>query len=305
MNPTVSIGLPVAQEPINVIHDAIRSVQNQSLTDWELIVVADGADNTTRGYLSALRDPRIRVLLHRRSLGLGARLNEVADLAQGEFLARMDADDIMHPARLENQIRVLRDNPSVDVLSSRAVIIDDDNMIIGISRPVPPTVEQRSMLASTPFIHPTVIARTAWWRLHRYDSRLLRSQDKALWILAANDSTFLRDDEVALFYRIERSLNPTKYARSAEFEREIIRRFGPSIVGHVHTLRIIGTSLTKQIAITMASRLGYADHITSRRYASLNHQGKQEFAITLERALAAPEHSLSVLRGPAAKRPAL
>ena len=194
MNPTVSIGLPVAQEPIDYIRDAIRSVQNQSLEEWELIVVADGSDDATRNFLSALTDPRIRVFLHSGSLGLGHRLNEIADLARGEFLARMDADDIMHPMRLEHQITLLRNNPSIDLVSSRAVVIDEQKRVLGITRPVPPTVQQASMLASTPFIHPTVIARTAWWHSHRYDARFLRSQDKALWIAAANDSFFLRDE---------------------------------------------------------------------------------------------------------------
>src|SRR6476660_8120063 len=112
MNPTVSVGLPVAKEPINYIREAIRSVQNQSITDWELIVIADGSPDATRNYLTSLTDPRIRVFLRRTSLGLSARLNEIADLAQGEFLARMDADDIMYPTRLEHQITVLRDHPT-------------------------------------------------------------------------------------------------------------------------------------------------------------------------------------------------
>ena len=294
MNPTVSIGLPVAQEPIDYIREAIRSVQNQSLTDWELIVIADGSPDITRNYLTALKDPRIRVYLRRSSLGLAARLNEIPGLAHGEFLARMDADDIMHPKRLEHQVTVLRDNPSVDLLSSRAVVIDEDKTVLGITRPAPRTVEQASMLTSTPFIHPTVIARTAWWHAHRYDAQYLRSEDKAFWIIAANDSSFLREDRVALFYRVARSLNPTKYARSARCERKIIRRFGPGIVGRVRTQRIIGWSLTKQIVIAAASKLGQEDRVTSRRYASLTDEQKRELSITLQRALAAADHDLPV-----------
>jgi len=272
-------------------------VRNQSITDWELIVVADGSPDATRDYLNALRDPRIRVFLHRRSLGLAARLNEIADLAHGEFLARMDADDIMHPTRLARQITVLRDNPGVDVVSSRAVVIDEDKAVLGITRSVSPTVEQASMLASTPFIHPTVMARTAWWHLHRYDVRLLRSQDKALWIVAANDSSFLREDDVTLFYRVARTLNPAKYARSARFEREIIRRFGPGIVGHPRTLRAIGSSLTKQIVIALASKLGYAEIVMSHRFSSLNDTERRDYALMLECALAARDHDSPNLPG--------
>jgi len=290
MNPTVSVGLPVAQEPIDYIREAIRSVQNQSLSDWELIVVADGSPDAIRNYLTAIEDPRIRVFLHMNATGLSTRLNEIADLAKGEFLARMDADDIMHPTRLEHQVTVLRDNISVDLLSSRAVIIDEAKAILGITRAVTPTVARASMLGPTPFIHPTVIARTEWWRSHRYDARYVRSQDKALWIVAANDSCFRRDDEIALFYRVARTLNPAKYARSARFERQIICRFGPGVVGQLRTLRFVGSSLTKQIIVAVASKLGHADSIMSRRYASLSDQEKREFAVTLERAIAPADY---------------
>lgn len=292
MNPTVSIGLPVAQEKITYVRDAIRSVQNQSLTNWELIVVADGSPRTTRDYLTGLTDPRIHVFLHAECRGLGARLNEIADLARGEFLARMDADDIMHPERLERQVSILRENPGTDLVACRAVVIDEQNVIMGVTPPVPPTVTPASMLASTPFIHPTVIARTVWWKSHRYDTQLLRSQDKALWIVSARDSCLVRDDQILLFYRVKRALDPVKYACSARFERVIIRHFGPDLVGCIPTLRTLLSSLTKQNIILAASKLGQTPRIISRRYICLNDQELLELATLLEQALA-PVNSTS------------
>ena len=289
MTPIVSIGLPVAQEPLDYIDDAIMSVLNQTLRNWELIVVADGSPHHTRAYLSELKDPRIRIVLHRTSLGLGARLNEIADLADAPFLARMDADDIMHPARLAHQISVLNDNPSVDLLSSVAVVIDQTKKILGITPTMPARVDVASMVATTPFIHPTVIARTAWWRSHRYDIHLMRSQDKALWITSARGSTFLRDSRVALFYRTAHHLDPAKYARTAKFERRIIQQYGPALVGTLGTARLVTLSLAKQVLVHMASRLGREDLVTSRRYAPLALAQAVELAAELDRALKAPD----------------
>lgn len=288
MNPTVSIGLPVAQEKITYVRDAIRSVQNQSITDWELIVVADGSPRTTRDYLTMLTDPRIHVFLHEECLGLAARLNEIADLARGEFLARMDADDIMHPERLERQVSILRGNPGINLVACRAAIIDEHNVIMGVTPQVPPTVTPASMLASTPFIHPTVIARTVWWQLNRYNTQFLRSQDKALWIASARDSCLVRDAQILLFYRVTRAMDPAKYACSVRFERVIIRHFGPALVGCIPTLRILLSSLAKQNIIMAASKLGQTHRILSRRYISLNDQELPALAMQLKTAVAPP-----------------
>lgn len=277
---TVSIGLPVAQEPVEFIRRAVQSVFAQSMTDWELIVVADGVPAATLDYLRSIEDRRVRVVAHSSSKGLATRLNEIAVLAEGEYLARFDADDIMFPHRIEHQLQRLQDS-GVDVLSGRAVLIDQDGSVLGVTHPVTKTVSVESMLAATPFIHPTVFARTEWFRQHPYDESLLRCQDKALWIASAGSTTYERDQEPVLFYRVARHHDSKKYARSVTWERKIIRAYGPAIVGRVKTGAIIARSLVKQVVIDVASKLNKGDSIMARRYATPSNEEARGWATVL------------------------
>ncbi|WP_181158127.1 glycosyltransferase family 2 protein [Microbacterium sp. MYb64] len=277
MSPFVSIGLPVAAEPISYLRDAIRSVLNQSHQNWELIVVADGSPAATVAYLRSFQDPRIRVLAHEASKGLAARLNEIAREAHGDFLARMDADDIMMPERISHQLAALSQS-GADLVSGRSVIIDEDNTILAESASLPTAVDVASMFKSTPFIHPTVLARTTWFRDHPYDETLLRCQDKALWITSAVDSRYFRDPEHVLFYRVAGNLNPSKFARSASFERRIVRRYGPRMIGIVPTAVVLARSMLKQTVIRMASMTGRAQAIMRRRYAAISEPETRRWA---------------------------
>ena len=284
MTPVVSVGLPVAQEDLAIIRDAIQSVLNQTFTDWELVIVADGSPQSTIDYLTSVTDKRVHVHVRKASRGLGARLNEIADLATGVFLARMDADDVMFPMRLEHQTGLLLKDLDVDVISSRAVIIDDDGQVLGITPPTSSNVSIESMLAATPFVHPTVMARTEWWRTHRYDPTFLRSQDKALWITAAAVSRYRRDQEACLFYRVARQLDPEKYRRTAHYERQIVRRYGPEIVGIAGTIRITTSSLAKQLAVSTLARLQLGALVLNRRYLPLANDASDEYSSLLRQA---------------------
>ncbi|MEJ1089348.1 glycosyltransferase [Microbacterium sp. Mu-80] len=261
----MTVGLPVANEPLDYVRDAVLSVLNQSFQDWELIVVVDGAPRATVEFLRSFEDARVRVIAHPDSRGLAARLNEISGLARGEFLARMDADDIMVSSRLAHQLRVLAETKA-DVVTGRAVIVDEETRIVTESPHVSARVDAESMLQKTPFIHPTVIARTEWFRTHPYDETLLRCQDKALWITAASDSEYFRDPEPILFYRVMNDLNPRKYARSARYERKIIRRYGPPRIGCIRTASIVAQSLLKQLVVRVASALGQGAIVMRRRY---------------------------------------
>src|SRR5450759_3790092 len=87
---------------------AIRSIIWQTLTDWELILINDGSHDDGAARAAKFGDPRIRIRRHDESRGLAYRLNEAVRLARGEFIARMDADDICYQERLAVQVGGLR-----------------------------------------------------------------------------------------------------------------------------------------------------------------------------------------------------
>jgi glycosyltransferase involved in cell wall biosynthesis len=94
----------------------VRSIQLQTLEDWELIVIDDGSSDRSSFIVEAFGDARIRLVRETSSAGLAPRLNQAVALSRGEFIARMDADDVCFPQRLARQIAQLREDPSLDVL---------------------------------------------------------------------------------------------------------------------------------------------------------------------------------------------
>jgi glycosyltransferase involved in cell wall biosynthesis len=126
MTPTVSVMMAVYNSE-RYVEEAVASVLGQTFTDFELLILDDGS---TDGSLEVLRrlaatDPRIR-LTSRPNKGLAPTLNELVDMARGEFLARMDADDVSLPERFERQVAYLRAHPECVLVGCRVRLIDPD-----------------------------------------------------------------------------------------------------------------------------------------------------------------------------------
>jgi hypothetical protein len=102
----ITVGLPFWNNE-RTLEAAIRSVQAQTIPDWVLLVVNDGSRDDSAAIVRSFRDPRIRLVDDGEHRGLVYRLNQIAALAASPFLARMDADDLMHPQRLERQLACL------------------------------------------------------------------------------------------------------------------------------------------------------------------------------------------------------
>ena len=124
--PAVSVLMPVYNAQ-RYVAEAIESILAQTFTDFEFLIIDDGSTDKTPEILRryAARDPRIR-LVSRPNRGLVASLNEGLALAWGEFIARMDGDDISLPERFERQLRYLADHPECVMVGSRVIIIDPD-----------------------------------------------------------------------------------------------------------------------------------------------------------------------------------
>src|SRR3954470_5796718 len=86
------------------IQEAVESVLTQTLEDFEFLLYDDASTDGTTDYLMGLRDPRLSVFRNEENLGLAATLNRGIDMAKGEYVARMDADDVCVPDRLQRQV---------------------------------------------------------------------------------------------------------------------------------------------------------------------------------------------------------
>ena len=100
------------------LREAIESILDQTYTNFEFLIINDGSSDRTEEIILSYNDKRIRYIKNEQNLKLIASLNKGLDLAKGEFIARMDADDISLPERLEKQINFLEKHPEIGLLGS-------------------------------------------------------------------------------------------------------------------------------------------------------------------------------------------
>jgi len=164
--PTVSVVMP-AYNAGRFIDGAIRSIRQQTLTDWELIVVNDGSSDDTGEVAErhAADDRRIRVI-HQANAGQAVANNRAIPEARAEYIARMDADDISLPERLSALRNFLDANPSVVVAGTNAIVCDHTGKERHRTRLPESNESIREMLLkrrTNPFYNPTLMFRkTAW-----------------------------------------------------------------------------------------------------------------------------------------------
>ena len=191
--PLVTIAIPIFNAG-RYLHDAVQSCINQTYSNWELLLMCDGStdDSTSIAYEMATMDSRIRVIDDGENKGLIYRLNQSVNLANGEFYARMDADDIMYITRIEEQSVFLENHPEIDVVGTSIMTIDDENNVIGSGL-------YEGIVTS--FVHPSVMGRTIWFKKNPYAEWPLRAEDKELWVRTSATSKFYAIGKPLLFYR--------------------------------------------------------------------------------------------------------
>ena len=127
--PKVSILMPVYNVDI-YLAEAINSILQQTVTDFELLIINDGSTDSTREVVLKFTDPRIRFIENEHNIGLANTLNKGIGLAKGEYIARMDGDDISLPHRLEKQVAVLDQHPDIDVCGAGYRFFDAKNATV-------------------------------------------------------------------------------------------------------------------------------------------------------------------------------
>jgi glycosyltransferase involved in cell wall biosynthesis len=198
-NITVTVGIPIYNAE-RFLELSIQSVLSQTFRSFELILSDDGSTDNSLHIASSFNDPRIIILSDGKNRGISYRLNEQISLAKGKYFVRMDADDLMFPDRLLKQINILKDNHDIDVVGSYAIVIDDENKIIGLRKSkIPNTIEE--CFRSVPFIHPTVMGKIEWFKKYRYSPNLKGVEDADLWVRSFSNSHLFLIKEPLLFYR--------------------------------------------------------------------------------------------------------
>jgi glycosyltransferase involved in cell wall biosynthesis len=273
--PMITVGMPV-YNAAGTLDLAIASVLAQTYPRWILLILDDGSSDGSLEIARKYDDSRIRVIPSSDRRGLCARLNELARLAQTPYLARMDADDVMHPLRLELQLAALT-NTQADLVGASAYSIDVRDRVCGLrtcdNRFDIPQAIRRGL-----FIHPTVMGRTAWFVANPYNSRYERAEDYELWLRTCANSRFYNLKRPLMFYREVGLPYRSKYLRSTRAILRVLRDyrdFDPASIIHRFIRLMIST--TAWIAVPAALQ----DTIIRRRSHALTPTEVQEAELVL------------------------
>jgi hypothetical protein len=200
--PAVTVLMPV-YNGARFLAEAINSVLRQTFGDFELLAINDGSTDKTAEILASYHDPRVRIIDNGRNLGLIASLNKGLDLARGEYIARMDADDVCTRNRLAAQLAFMRGRPDIGVVGAWYRPIGR-----GLNRAVRLPTTQEDVLAWLPFhcpiAHPTAFLRRKAFVENSlyYDPSFLHAEDYDLWSRAARVTGLANIPNALLHYRV-------------------------------------------------------------------------------------------------------
>lgn len=200
--PLLSVILPVFNGE-KYLDEAIVSMLHQTFQDFELLIINDGSYDNSEQIINSFSDQRIRYLKNDSNKGLVYSLNKGLEHAKGKFIARMDADDISYPERLENQYHFLLSNPDIAVIDGQQAFIDENGNPTGLYNSEITgcdTIKQK-MPWQNCMGHPSVMMRAEVIKAYLYRQAVYEDYD--LWLRMLNDGLKLeRTTEPLLWYRV-------------------------------------------------------------------------------------------------------
>ena len=203
--PAVSVLVPVYNGGV-FLRAALESLRAQTFADFECLVLDDGSTDGSGELAQAIAagDPRLRVI-RRENRGLVATLNELLQVARGDLIARMDADDVALPDRFERQVAFLAAHPEVVCVGGGQILIDENDRRIA---PIVPPVDDRAVQESAlrghgSICHPTAMMRAAALRtLGGYRAEFYPAEDLDLWLRLGELGALANLAAPVLLYRV-------------------------------------------------------------------------------------------------------
>lgn len=198
--PLVSVIMPVYNCE-NYLHEAIKSILNQTFHDFEFLVIDDYSSDNSTNVIESFKDNRIKLIKKNSNTGISDTLNLGLKYALGKYIVRMDADDISSPLRIEKQINFLESNPEYILCASNYNIIGSNKIII-----LPEESEdiKLTLIDNCCIAHPTVVLRKKTLEINNisYSKDAEPAEDYNLWIELINFGKFYNIQDNLLSYRI-------------------------------------------------------------------------------------------------------
>ncbi len=202
--PLVTVLLPCYNAEL-FIEEAVRSIMNQTYSNLEILIIDDCSTDSSFEIISrlAIEDVRIRIVKNEKNLKLIKTLNKGLDLAQGAYIARMDADDVSLPERIEKQMIHMLSNPEVDLCGTNYIMINAKGHKIGLSKyPLTDLDIKLNLLFFNPLAHPTVLFKSDFIKkIGKYKEEFINAEDYELWLRVAVNGVMCNIEDKLLLYR--------------------------------------------------------------------------------------------------------
>ena len=185
------------------LREAVDSILSQTFRDFEFLIINDASTDSSQKIIKSYRDKRIRLVINEKNIGLTKSLNNGIELAQGKYLARMDADDVALPGRLKVQLEFMETHPKV-VASGCSVESFTEDEVLVLRLPTEPEAIKAHLLFYNVLNHSTAIIRTnvVKKKHNRYDESFRLTQDYDLWVRLAGRSKLKNLHAVLLRRRV-------------------------------------------------------------------------------------------------------
>ncbi len=258
----ISIAIPFYNAE-KYLEDAIRSVFAQTYKDWELILIDDGSTDGSLKIAKSIKDPRVRVYSDGKNKKLAARLNEITRLAKYEYIARMDADDLMSPTRIEKQLKVLENNPGIDIVSTGVYSVTNDLKLIGIRGVDTKKIEFKELLFKKKgIVHAAVLGRKSWFVRNKYNPTLKIAQDYDLWLKSSlkNDLKVCTIATPLYYYREEGNATSKKLRTAYKNERVMYKKYAGK-----YALQLLLKSYIKSAIVLFLGKIHKLDILLNKR----------------------------------------
>ena len=225
-SPTISIIMPVSHTE-KFLAEAVGSILTQTYRDLELITICVPLQEEVAQILAGFDDPRLRIIVPKAVLSVGVAMNYAKDYLQGEFVARMDSDDIALPDRFEKEITFLHEHPNVGVVGGQIEYINEDGSHQqDLKLPCSYTGILLAMPRYNPIANSTFLMRRKDYMALHYDPGMVYgNEDYDYWVRAARQGVIIRNlPDVVLKYRMKdrTKLGGVFYERNAQ--RNVIER---------------------------------------------------------------------------------
>jgi len=247
----VTIGLPFYNDRLT-LELAIKSIFAQTYKNWELILVDDGSTDGSLNIAKKITDKRVRIISDEKNKGLIFRLNQIASLAKGKYLARMDADDLMQPTRIEKQVEFLENNPDVDLVDTGAYSIYRNGVPKGKRGLNDINTDAKQVIKRAMLLHASVAGKTNWFINNPYNEEYVRAEDYELWCRTFKYSKFGRIKEPLYIVR-EGKINIKNYLKSSQTIRKIVKKYGPGVLSFFDLKKTLFILRSKEFAYQLFS----------------------------------------------------